>query len=110
MSKPNPDSNDHDLPRDKEGDEPEPLPAPKPTEGGLYPRWRLEQLLTRAGYDPAMVPANELGKSLVLVASCHEKQLFDVEHIAEAVGISVGKVRKAVNTLRVAAKPGTRTG
>jgi hypothetical protein len=67
---------------------------------------RLETCLERAGYHAALVP-EDIRRAAFEVALCYQKRVFDFGDIAEITSFTRGLVRRSVETLRVAAKPGT---
>jgi hypothetical protein len=84
--------------------------TPRPTSlGELYAPKRVDLMLALAGYDPEKIPEADRQDALH-TAWCFEKGIFDARSISEATDIGRGKVRKLVDHLRFAAKPGTKVG
>jgi hypothetical protein len=65
-------------------------------------------LLALAGYDPKLITSDR--SDAFKVAQCWESGLFDVADIARAVYLTRTEVRRAIRSLRLAAKPGTVCG
>jgi len=72
----------------------------------LYADGRVEQMLVTAGYDWKLIPRSDRVSAL-WVAWAFKAKLFDRDDIAEACDLAPGRVRRIIQVLRDAAKPGT---
>jgi hypothetical protein len=70
---------------------------------------RLNQLLSLAGYDPYLIPPDRR-RIAFEVALCFEKRMFGYDDIVETLSFTHGQVRRAIDALRIAARPGTTVG
>jgi hypothetical protein len=82
--------------------------AKKPSRfsSSLYAHGRVEQMLVTAGYDPTLIPRSDRVSAL-WVAWAYEANMFDSGDLAEACDLAPERVRRIIQVLRDAAKPGT---
>ena len=112
--------NDNDLETDpdevaNDNGQREQRPAPAPRRDPCGYRYvhsvpgRLEQLLDKAGYDPALIPSG-LRRTAFELALCWQKRVFDEDDLVAILRFTRGSIRRATEALRMAARAGTVTG
>jgi hypothetical protein len=69
----------------------------------------VDFLLALAGYDPEQIP-EKLRLAAASMADMWRGGVFDLDDIANACGLSYDDVCDAQDAMRIAARPGTRTG